>query len=176
MREKFIGEGGATEKHETKDKHEYMMLKLGSTHQQESAQNAMDKKAEAKAKALQDATDSRGQLADATSGHDAEPQFLRDTSAICTAKSSELEDRQKLRREEIEALNRAVVLLGAKPKNHFPPTAAEEGCRFCAAASPQQQSEPASRRILPSRHGKAVQQQGACDGRNESRGRPFSGR
>merc|ERR1719456_831919 len=100
----------------------------------ETAQTSRDEKAEAKAKALQDGADSKGQLADATGDRDADTQFLMDTQAICTAKSSDFEDRQKLRKEEIEALNKATEILGETPKDmsekHLPQLIQKKGSAF----------------------------------------------
>jgi len=117
MKDKFEAKVADTEKHETDDLHEYLLLKQDLEHQRSTAQGSRDTKAEMKAKALQDAADSKGQLADVTATRDADTVYLHDSDALCKTKASDYEDRQKLRKEEIEALNKAVEILGGTPKS-----------------------------------------------------------
>merc|ERR1719265_3135374 len=99
MKDKFEGKVSDTEKHETEDNHEFMMLRQDLKNQQETAQTARDTKAQLKAEALQNAADAKGALADATGTRDADTAYLMDTEATCQSKSSAFEDRQKLRGE-----------------------------------------------------------------------------
>merc|ERR1719161_2266366 len=124
MKDKFEGKVADTEKHETEDNHEFMMLRQDLKNQQETAQTARDTKAQLKAEALQNAADSKGALADATGTRDADTAYLMDTEATCSAKSSAFEDRQKLRNEEIEAIGKAIEIMGGTPtaehEKHMP--------------------------------------------------------
>merc|ERR1719183_2778528 len=115
MKDKFEGKVADTEKHETEDNHEFMMLKQDLDNQKATATNARDTKAQLKAEALQNAADSKGTLADVTGTRDADTASLMDTEATCSAKSSAFEDRQKLRNEEIEALEKAIEIMGGTP-------------------------------------------------------------
>merc|ERR1719191_2011835 len=117
MKDKFEGKVADTEKHETEDNHEFMMLKQDLDNQKATAQTARDTKAQLKAEALQNAADSKGALADATGTRDADTAYLMDTEATCTAKSDAFENRQKLRNEELEALAKAIEILGGTPKS-----------------------------------------------------------
>jgi len=124
MKDKFEGKVADTEKHETEDMHEFLMLKQDLDNQKATANSARDMKAQLKAEALQSAADARGTLADATGTRDADTAYLMDTDATCQAKSSAFEDRQKLRGEEIEALEKAIEILGGTPtsmsEEHLP--------------------------------------------------------
>merc|ERR1719359_820745 len=116
MKEKFEGKVADTEKFETEDKHAYMMLKQDLDNQKLTAETSRTEKAETKAKAMQDAADAQGSLTDVTGTRDADSAFLLDTEATCEAKSSAFEQRQKVRREEIEALEKAIEIMGGTPQ------------------------------------------------------------
>jgi len=124
MKDKFEGKVADTEKHETEDNHEFMMLKQDLDNQKATAESARDMKAQLKAEALQNAADSKGALADVTGTRDADTAYLQDTDATCTAKASAFEERQELRHEEIEALEKAIEILGGTPstehEKHLP--------------------------------------------------------
>merc|ERR1719174_1838744 len=117
MKDKFEGKVSDTEKHETEDMHEFLMLKQDLDNQKATAQASRDTKAQLKAEALQNAADSKGSLADVTGTRDADTTYLMDTEATCTAKSDAFEQRQKLRNEELEALAKAIEILGGTPKS-----------------------------------------------------------
>jgi len=124
MKDKFEGKVAETEKHETEDNHEFMLLKQDLDNQKATATTSRDTKAQLKAEALQNAADSKGALADATGTRDADTAYLMDTEATCSAKSSAFEDRQKLRNEEIEAIGKAIEIMGGTPtaehEKHMP--------------------------------------------------------
>merc|ERR1719514_8782 len=79
MKDKFEGKVSDTEKHETEDNHEFMMLKQDLDNQMATAESARDMKAQLKAEALQNAADSKGALADVTGTRDADTAYLSDT-------------------------------------------------------------------------------------------------
>merc|ERR1719163_1809016 len=138
MKDKFEGKVADTEKHETQDNHEFMMLKQDLDNQKATANSARDMKAQLKAEALQSAADAKGQLADATGTRDADTAYLMDTEATCSAKSSAFEDRQKLRNEEIEAIGKAIEIMGGTPtaehEKHLPQLTQKSFVQFRARA------------------------------------------
>merc|ERR1719420_2522813 len=75
--------------------------------------NARSEKTEAKAKALQDSADAKSDLQDTTQTRDDDAKYLADLTATCEAKSSAFADRQKLRAEEIEAVEKAIEILSS---------------------------------------------------------------
>ena len=116
-KEKFEGKVTDTEKHETDDLHEHIMLRQDLMHKEATAQSARGTQAKRKAKTLQDAADSEGQLVDTRNSKDADTKFIADTDATCKLKADAFEQRQELRKEEIEALNKAIEILGGTPKS-----------------------------------------------------------
>merc|ERR1719262_1909615 len=93
MKDKFEGKVADTEKHETEDNHEFMMLKQDLDNQKATAQSARDTKAQLKAEARDTKADSKGALADNTGTRDADTTYLADTEATCSAKASAFEER-----------------------------------------------------------------------------------
>merc|ERR550537_1177059 len=67
----------------------------------------------AKGKALQGAADSKGALQDTTTTRDDDAKYAADLTATCEQKSSDFANRQILRAEEIEAVNKAIEILGS---------------------------------------------------------------
>ena len=92
-KEKFEGKMTDTKKHETDDLHEYMMIRQDLVRQEEKA------------------------LRDTRNTKDADTNFLADTNATCKSQADTFEQRQELRKEEIEALNKAIEILGGTPKS-----------------------------------------------------------
>merc|ERR1719443_867014 len=111
---KFEDERTALEKEETEAKHAYDMLTMDLKSQIQNAEDAHTEKSEAKAKALQDAADSRGGLADVTTTRDDDSKYLADLTANCQLKSQAFEDRQVTRKGEIDAITKAIEILSGK--------------------------------------------------------------
>merc|ERR1719247_2123655 len=72
-----------------------------------------DEKAETKAKTLQSKADAQGDLKDTTTTRDADEKYLADLSATCEQKAGDFEQRQELRAEEIEAIEKAIEIIGS---------------------------------------------------------------
>ena len=85
------------------------MLKQDLDNGKATATTARDNKAQLNAEALQNAADAKGGPADVTGTRDADTAYRMDTEATCSSKSSALEERHKLRHEEIESLEKRVM-------------------------------------------------------------------
>ena len=72
-----------------------------------------DASAIAKATALQDKANSEGDLQDTTSTRDADTKYLNDLVATCEEKAGAFQSRQKLRAEEIEAVEKAIEIMSS---------------------------------------------------------------
>merc|ERR1719191_2539731 len=70
-------------------------------------------KSEAKAGNLQSKANSEGDLEDTISVRDADTKYLADLTAECEAKSTAFEQRQQLRAEEIEAIEKAIEIISS---------------------------------------------------------------
>merc|ERR1719191_2459121 len=79
----------------------------------DQATSGRTEKAEAKAKSQQSAADAKGDLQDTTTTRDDDSKYLSDLSAECSQKSSSFAERQQLRAEEIEAIEKAIEILSS---------------------------------------------------------------
>merc|ERR1719271_959767 len=82
-------------------------------HQIEDATQSVTEKSEAKAKALQNAADAKGDLQDTTSTRDDDSKYLADLTATCEQKSAAFAERQQLRADEIAAVEKAIEILSS---------------------------------------------------------------
>jgi len=110
---KFEDERTDLEKEETNARQAFEMLSQDLKAQIDQATNARTEKSEAKAKALQGAADSKGDLQDTTSTRDDDSKYLADLTATCEQKSSDFANRQQLRADEIVAVEKAIEILSS---------------------------------------------------------------
>merc|ERR1719364_127046 len=112
--DKFIDERTALEKEESNSRHAYEMLKQDLEAQIEQATKQRDEKADTKAKKLQAKADAEGQLQDTTSTMEDDKKYLEDLTATCEQKASDFSERQSLRAEEIEAIEKAIEIISSE--------------------------------------------------------------
>jgi len=110
---KFVDERTKLEKEESEAKHASEMLMADLKAQIEAGTESRNEKAEAKAQALQDAADSKGDLTDTSTTRDEDQKYVSDLIAACELKSVAFADRQTLRGEEIEAIQKAIEILSS---------------------------------------------------------------
>jgi chromosome segregation ATPase len=108
---KFDDERTALEEAETNAKHSFDMLKADLSNQLTAANEARTQQAEIKAKSLQGAADSKGALQDTVTTRDDDEKYSADLTATCEQKSTDFANRQILRGEEIEAIQKAIEIL-----------------------------------------------------------------
>merc|ERR1719420_1753458 len=108
---KFDDERTALEEAETEAGHSFQMLKADLDNQLDAANEARTQQAEIKAKALQGAADSKGALQDTVTTRDDDEKYSADLTATCEQKSTDFANRQILRGEEIEAIQKAIEIL-----------------------------------------------------------------
>jgi len=113
LKAKFEDERTALEKQEGESKHAFGMLSMDLTNQLEAAREDRTSKAEKKATALQNAADSRVDLADTTTTNEDDTKYVSDLIANCELKSAAFADRQILRQEEIEAIEKAKEIMSS---------------------------------------------------------------
>jgi len=110
---KFMDERTALEKAEAANRQAFEILQQDLKAQLEAATTARTEKTQAKAKALEDSANAKGDLQDTTATRDEDAKYLADLTAECEAKSSAFADRQQLRAEEIEAVEKAIEILSS---------------------------------------------------------------
>jgi len=111
--DKFIEERTQLEKEEMNAKHAYDMLLQDLKSQIAQSTSDRDEKAEFKAETMQAKADAESDVEDTTSTRDADIKYLADLTATCAQKSSDFDNRQQLRAEEIEAIEKAIDIIGS---------------------------------------------------------------
>merc|ERR1719478_2101854 len=75
------------------------------------AEKDVAEKSATKAKRLQSKADAEGDLTDTTTTRDADVKYLADSTATCEQKASDFEQRQLLRAEELQAIQKAIEII-----------------------------------------------------------------
>merc|ERR1719158_356516 len=94
-------------------KNAFEMLAQDLNAQIEQGKSARTEKSGAKSKAKQSKAEAQGDLQDTTSTRDDDSKYLSDLTATCEQKSDPFGERQKLRAEEIEAVEKAIEILSS---------------------------------------------------------------
>jgi len=111
--DKFIDERTTLEKTETESVQAFELLSQDLTNSIDHATQSREEKAALKAKKLQARADAEGDLEDTTTTRDADQKYLKDLVATCEQKANDFESRQKLRIEEMEAINEAIEIISS---------------------------------------------------------------
>merc|ERR1719378_488532 len=94
-------------------KHAYEMMIQDLTDEIERAEAEKARKTRTKGQRQEDLATAEGDLADTTAARDADKKYLDDMVAGCTQKSQDFEARQKLRGEELEAIDKAIEIISS---------------------------------------------------------------
>jgi len=113
LQTKFIDERTEMEKMETEARQAFEMLTMDLKSQIDLATSSRTEKSEAKAKALQGRANGKGDLEDTTVTRDDDSKYLADLTATCEQKASAFAQRQTLRAEELEALQKAIDIIAS---------------------------------------------------------------
>ena len=113
LKDKFEDERAALEKEEMTAKQSYEMMMQDLTDQVERAEKQRERKAQRKAQREEDAASAKGELKETTLARDEDQKYLDDLVAGCTQKSADFESRQKLRAEELEAIDKAIEIISS---------------------------------------------------------------
>jgi len=111
--DKFIDERTVLEKEEMSSKQAFDMLVQDLKAQIDQAKQDRTEKAEIKAKKLQAKADAEGDLKETTATKAADKKYLADLVATCEQKATDFESRQQLRTEELEAIAKAIEIVGS---------------------------------------------------------------
>eukprot|EP00448_Togula_jolla_P005634 CAMPEP_0170599824 /NCGR_PEP_ID=MMETSP0224-20130122/17008_1 /TAXON_ID=285029 /ORGANISM="Togula jolla, Strain CCCM 725" /LENGTH=706 /DNA_ID=CAMNT_0010924511 /DNA_START=62 /DNA_END=2180 /DNA_ORIENTATION=+ len=113
LHEKFADERGALERQEMASRHAYDLLLQDLQSSISLAKSSKSAKVGQKADHLQLAATKRGDLEDTTSTRDDDRTYLSDLTTTCGRKASDFEERQKLRTDEIDALEKALDIISS---------------------------------------------------------------
>merc|ERR1719407_280141 len=111
LKDKFEEERNTCEKEEKEKKHAYSMMMQDLQDEIERATAEKGRKVKSKATREEDAAGFKGDLADTTADKEADEKYLSDMTSGCQMKSEDFEARQKLRQEELVALEKATEIL-----------------------------------------------------------------
>lgn len=113
LQDKFVLEKADLDKAEFEKKSAYELTLASLKSEADSEQKALDKKTALKGKKLQQKAQLEGNLDTTKTTKAADETYLKDTTATCDQKASDFGERQKLRVEELEAVNKAIDVMGS---------------------------------------------------------------
>ena len=113
LKDKFEDERTDLEKEESNARHAYEMLIQDLKAQITAATADREEKAQEKATKLQGAAEDKGTLGDTTATRDADEKYLSDLVSTCTQKSTDFENRQQLRSDELAAIEKAIEIISS---------------------------------------------------------------
>jgi len=111
--DKFVEERTTLQKEETNSKHSHDLLMQDLAAQIASSTQDIEEKTLAKASALQRKADATGDLNDTSSSKKLDESYLSDLTGTCSQKGSDFENRQQLRADEIQAIEKAIEIISS---------------------------------------------------------------
>ncbi|CAJ1455588.1 unnamed protein product [Effrenium voratum] len=124
LQDKFVDERVSLEKGEQEKKHSFAMLVQSLEAQLAQSKKDMDSKSQFQAKRRQDKASSEGELAETSQEKASDSKYSSDLQATCRQKAAAFDERQKLRKEEIEAIGKAQDIIASnvagKAEQHLP--------------------------------------------------------
>jgi len=113
LRDKFSDERTELEKEEMNRRHAHEMLSQDMTDSIKNAEESRSLKVTQRAKELQSAANMKSSLDDTTLTRTDDQKYLTDITATCGQKKVDFEDRQKIREEELVAVQKAIEILSS---------------------------------------------------------------
>jgi len=111
LRDKFVDERTELEKEEMNLRHAYTLLMQDLEKSIDTAKDLKTSKVQQKAKEMQTAATKKGDLQDEITTEAETTKYLKETAGTCTQKSADFTERQKLRADELSALQQAISIL-----------------------------------------------------------------
>ncbi|CAL1157219.1 unnamed protein product [Cladocopium goreaui] len=113
LQDKFVDERVSLEKEEAKKRHSYEMLVQSLDAQLAQSKKDQDAKVQFKAKKLQAKASAEGDLDETKTEKASDEKYAKDLKATCSKKAAAFDERQKLRKEELEALTKAQDIISS---------------------------------------------------------------
>jgi uncharacterized protein YoxC len=111
LKDKFEDELRTLEKEEMNAQAAHNMMALDLDQSIKAAEGEMSSKAKTKSEREQTAAEAKGEYSDTTTSHTEDSAYLSALNAQCKEKSDDFEQRQQLRAEELEAIQKAIDVL-----------------------------------------------------------------
>lgn len=129
LQKKFGRKRVKLEKEETASQQAFTMLVQGLENSQRMSKKEIADKSQFKAKKLQKKAGDEGDLSETKSSKDADQKYKDDLQATCEKKESDFKDRQHMRQEELDAIQKAIEIIDSED------VAGSEPARFLQTAS-----------------------------------------
>lgn len=113
LQNKFVDERIAVEKAEAGKRQAHSLLVQSLKAQQEANKKELSEKTQFKAQRSEQKAQADGSLKETTGNRAADQKYLDDLKATCAQKSKEFVERTKLRKEELEAIQKAVDIIAS---------------------------------------------------------------
>eukprot|EP00933_Yihiella_yeosuensis_P066950 TRINITY_DN714_c0_g1_i1.p1 TRINITY_DN714_c0_g1~~TRINITY_DN714_c0_g1_i1.p1 ORF type:complete len:702 (-),score=209.11 TRINITY_DN714_c0_g1_i1:142-2121(-) len=114
LQEKFLDERMELERAETKKKHAYELLMQSWKAQQSQDEKEIRQKTERKTRKQQEKANANVDLKETSAARDADQKYKDDLSGTCHKKANDFDNRQKLRKEELEAVDKATEIISSQ--------------------------------------------------------------
>jgi len=113
LRTRFRSEKTDLEKEEMTNRQAYQNIMQKLTDQEEMANQEVSQKTKFRATRQGDKAEDTGDLKETQTAKAEDEKYLSDLTGLCASKSSDFESRQELRAGEIEALSKAIDIIGS---------------------------------------------------------------
>jgi len=113
LEDKFKEERSNLQKEELTTKHEFEQLGQTMADNIENANAVIERRTEYRGQRLSAKAEAEGDKGDTEASKAADSKYLADLKALCTVKQNAFDERQKLRGEELDAVQQAVDILGS---------------------------------------------------------------
>eukprot|EP00441_Pelagodinium_beii_P025501 CAMPEP_0197665222 /NCGR_PEP_ID=MMETSP1338-20131121/59100_1 /TAXON_ID=43686 ORGANISM="Pelagodinium beii, Strain RCC1491" /NCGR_SAMPLE_ID=MMETSP1338 /ASSEMBLY_ACC=CAM_ASM_000754 /LENGTH=660 /DNA_ID=CAMNT_0043243995 /DNA_START=17 /DNA_END=1999 /DNA_ORIENTATION=- len=114
LQDKFVDERAQLEKEELKKKNSFALMQQSLENQVTQAKKEEQDKTAFKAKKLQEKAGAESELTEAKAGLKVDETFAQDLAATCARKASDFQERQKVRAEELEAIQKASDIMSSE--------------------------------------------------------------
>lgn len=114
LKDKMAEEKTTLETEEMNEQHTFQMTIQALDHKIKKDTEQRNDKASTKKQMEQDSAVAKGDLADTTHAKNEDEKYTADLTTICEEKSSDFEARQKLRAEELVAIDKAMEIIGSQ--------------------------------------------------------------
>jgi len=111
--DKFVYQRDELEKEEAQRKHAYGVLNQGLTTQLAQSKKDLEEKTEFKAKKLESKAAMEADFSETSAERKSDQTYRDDLKATCSAKASQFDARQKMRQEELEAVDKAKEIIAS---------------------------------------------------------------
>eukprot|EP00933_Yihiella_yeosuensis_P001954 TRINITY_DN1031_c1_g1_i2.p1 TRINITY_DN1031_c1_g1~~TRINITY_DN1031_c1_g1_i2.p1 ORF type:complete len:693 (-),score=222.76 TRINITY_DN1031_c1_g1_i2:445-2445(-) len=114
LKEKFVDERSQVEKEEVTAVHNFALFSTDIENSIKQATESKAAKEQEKSKELQVAATKKAELEDASATKTDDEKYLNEVKVVCAQKASDFEQRQKIRADELSAIDKAMSLLSEK--------------------------------------------------------------